>query len=265
MKYRTTDWVFAVKMTTRYGKNKIDKSVLVGVIKDKRDLGALLTKRWYRIPVLYAPKRKFKYLAFYQPAGFASQGKQILYYARILNQHMARRRDLLPDEPDHPRANDQYFLFRVDKVKKLSRPIRNKIPRRIYFGFTTLGRLRKSQNILELYDVTPTEEMLKGALRRVGIKASRQHYVLSGGKRYYVDFAVFCRYGAIAIECDNKKAHSGARQKKKDEIKNRALKRVGWTVIRLQEENMTRDLRGCMQKVKEAVRELGGIKRSKPE
>ena len=240
---------------------KIEKSVLVGVIKDKRDLGVLLAKKWYRIPVSHAPRRKFKYLAFYQPAGFARQGKQILYYARVLSQRMARRRDLLPDEPNHPRANDQYLLFRAGKVRKLPRPIQNTIPRRIYFGFTTLDRLRKSQNILELYDVTPTEEMLKGALRRAGIKASRQHYVRSGGERYYVDFAIFCRYGAIVIECDNTKAHSGARQKENDRRKNRALRRVGWTVIRLPEEDMLRDLEGCVQRIKTAVRKLGGVKK----
>ena len=248
-------------MIKSYGKDKMGKSVLVGVIKDKRDLDALLTRRWYRIPALHAPKRKFKYLAFYQPAGFARQGKRILYYARVLNQRVVRRRDLLPDEFDHPRANDYYFLFRTGKIRQLSRPIRNKLPRRVSFGFTSLNRLLKSQNILQLYKVAPTEEILRATLRRAGIRASGQHYVSSGGKRYYVDFAIFCRHGAIAIECDNKKAHSGARQKEKDKIKNRALKLVGWTVIRLPEKDMVRDLRSCMKRVREAIRKLGGIKR----
>ncbi len=240
-------------------KNKADKTVLVGVIKDKRDLRTLLTKRWYRIPVSHAPRRKFKYLAFYQPAGFTRQGKRIFYYARVLKQRMARRKDWLPDEPEHSRANDCYFLFRTGKVRKLSRPIRNVAPRRVSFGFTTLERLLKSKNILELYNVVPTEQIMVSALRRAGLETSAQHYVSDGKKRYYVDFALFCRNGAIAIECDNKKAHSGARQKNRDKLKNRALRRLGWTVIRLPEKAVILDVKDCIRKIRKTADKLGGL------
>lgn len=236
----------------------IEKNVLVGVIKDRRDLRALLNQKWYRIPVSHAPKRRFKYLAFYQPAGFGRRGKGILYYARVLGSRIVQRKDLLLDEPAHPRASHYYLMFRPGKIKKLPRPIRNKPPRRVSFGFTTLNRLLKSENILQLYNVAPTEEILKNALKRAGIRARAQYYVSSGDRRYYLDFAVFCRKGAVAIECDNKKAHAGIRQRERDKMKNRTLRRLGWTVIRFPEKAILSDLEGCVKKVKEAIRKLGG-------
>ena len=231
---------------------------MVGVLKNKRDLNILLTHKWYRIPVREAPARPFHYLAFYEPALFGRKGKRIRYYARVLNQQIAKRSDLLPDEPDHERAHDYYFRFGVGKIRKLSPAIRNIIPRRVSFGFTTLNRLLTSKNILQVYDVVPTEEMVSEGLAEAGIKAIPQYYVLGGKKRYCLDFAVFCQRGAIVVECDNKKAHSGSREREKDKIKNSYLRRRGWTVIRLAEQTIVSDLKGCIQKVKKAVGKLGG-------
>lgn len=246
-------------MIKNRAKNKI---VLVGVLKNKRDLNILLTENWYRIPAAHAPTRQFSYLAFYQPAFFGRQGKRIQYYARVLNYQVIRRNDLLPDESNHPRARDYYLRVRVGKVKKLPRPIRNIIPRRVSFGFTTLNRLLKSRNILQLYNVVPTEQIIEDGLRRAGIKAADQHYVLSGKKRYCLDFAVFCRRGSIAIECDNKKAHASRYQREKDRMKNAFLRRHGWIVVRLPERDIVSDSKKCILKIKEAVQKLGGLIRA---
>jgi len=250
-------------MIKNHTKDKVDKIVLVGVLKNRRDLNILLTENWYRIPVAHAPTRHFDYLAFYETALFGRQGKRIQYYARVLNYQTKRRSDLLPDESSHPKARDYYLRVRIGKIKKLPRPIKNIIPRRVSFGFITLNRLLKSKNILQLYNVVPTEQIIGDGLRRAGIKAVAQHYVLNGKKRYRLDFAVFCGQGLIAIECDNKKAHSGTRQREKDKIKDIFLKRRGWIVIRLSEHNIVSDLKGCVVGIKKAVRKLGGqVKRS---
>ena len=245
-------------MTKNFTKDKIDKIVLVGVLKNKRDLNILLTENWYRIPLAHAPRRPFHYFAFYQPAIFGRQGKCIQYYARVLKCQTFKRSDLLPEESDHPRAGDYYFQVRVGKIKKLSRPIRNIIPRRVSFGFTTLNRLLRSKDILQLYNIAPTEQIIEDGLKRVGIKATAQYYVSSGQKRYRLDFAVFCQRGKIAIECDNKKAHAGQNQREKDKIKNAFLKRHGWIIIRLPEDNIVSDLKGCITRIKWVVWKLGG-------
>jgi len=242
-------------MIKKQPKNKI---VLVGVLKDRRDLNILLTESWYRIPMRHAPKRKFDFLAFYQPTSFGRQGKRIQYYAPVLDYKVIKRSDLLPQELEHPRTKDYYLQIHVGKIEKLSQPIRNIIPRRISFGFTTLRHLLKSKDILQLYKVTPTEQMAEDGLKEAGIKAISQYYVSGKRKRYFLDFAVFCQRGKIAIECDNKKAHSILAQKKKDRIKNAFLKRHGWTVIRLREDDIVSDLKGCIKRVKNAIQKLGG-------
>ena len=246
-------------MAKNLTNNKIDKIVLVGVLKNKRDLNILLTENWYRMPVARAPRRPFHYLAFYQPAIFGRRGKRIQYYARVLNCQTFKRSDLLPEESGHPRAGDYYFRVRVGKIKKLSRPIRNIIPRRVSFGFTTLNCLLKSKDVLQLYNIAPTEQIIEDGLKRAGIKAIAQYYVLSGQKRHRLDFAVFCRQGTIAIECDNKKAHAGPNQREKDKIKNAFLKQHGWIVIRLPEDDIVSDLKSCIIKIKQAIRKLGGL------
>ncbi|PJB99645.1 MAG: hypothetical protein CO077_00680 [Candidatus Nealsonbacteria bacterium CG_4_9_14_0_8_um_filter_35_12] len=240
-------------------KDKEDKIVLVGVIKDRRDLNILLKENWYRIPLSQAPKRQFNYLAFYQPLFFSHRGKCIRYYARVLNYRIIKRGDLLPDEPSHPRARDYYLQVQVGKIKKLPQPIRNIIPRRISFGFTTLSHLLKSKDILQLYNVTPTEPIVEDGLKKAGIRAIPQYYVKGEEKRYFLDFAIFCQKGMIAIECDNKKVHSIPSQKKKDKIKNNFLRKYGWTVIRLPEDDIVSNLPGCIKRIKKAVRKLGGL------
>jgi len=250
-----------------------DKIVLVGVIKDRRDLNVLLKENWYRIPVKHLPKRKFDYLAFYQPLSFGRKGKRIQYYAPVLDYQIIKRSDLLPEESNHPRAKNYYLKIRVGKAKKLSRPIRNIIPRRISFGFTTLNHLLKSKDILQLYNVTPSEPMVENGLKEAGIRAIPQCYVKpphqifgSGGKgkrkRFFLDFAIFCQKGKIAIECDNKKVHSLPSQKKKDKIKDAFLRSYGWNVIRLPEDDIVSDLPGCIKRIKKAVQKLGGLEKN---
>jgi len=239
-------------------KDTKDKTVLVGVLKDKRDFDILMRKNWYRIPANSAPKRKFDYLAFYQPLQFGEQGKHIIYFARVLESRKTKRVYLLPDELNHPRANDDYICLRVGKIRKLIRPIKNTIPRRIIFGFTTLSQLYRSKNILELYNVAPTEQIVEKALKQSGAKYTSQFYVLCGKKRFRLDFAIFCKKGKIAIECDNKKAHSTKCQKEKDRTKNKLLEAHGWTVMRFTESKILYDLKNCLKKVKNTVRGLGG-------
>lgn len=238
---------------------KKDAAVLVGVLKNKRDLDLFLKYKWYRIPKAYAPVKSFLYIAPYQPVVFGRQGKRIKYYAEICNIRTLPRIRLIPDEMYHPRAHDDYLRIDVKTIKKLPRPIKNIIPRRISFGFTTLNRLLTSKDVLELYNVAPTEQMIGDALKRSSINVINQYYIKSKNKRYFLDFAIRCKNGDIAIECDNKKAHSGKRQRNRDKIKDIFLRQSGWTVIRLRERDIISDINCCIMRIKKAIRKLGGL------
>ncbi|MBI4253324.1 DUF559 domain-containing protein [Candidatus Uhrbacteria bacterium] len=225
------------------------KTVLVAVLKSKRDRDILLHEKWYRIPVASAPKRQFRYLAFYQPACFGREGKCIHHYARVKRIERYKRHVLLPRETRAPRANDYYFQIQVSHITKLPRPIKNTTPRRISFGFTTLKRLKKSRNILELYNVAPIEKIVAHALARAGIRAIPQYQV----SRYRLDFAVLSPRGNLAIECDNKKAHRTVAQRKKDRVKDRFLRHNGWRVIRIKEDIILLDIESCIARICRAM------------
>src|SRR3989344_4524249 len=229
-------------------KKRKKGGVLVGVLKSRNDLRILLEEKWYRIPVSFAPKRAFTHVAFYQPAVFDKEGKpphqsaadwcggkRIEYYARVAGKEVRERVELLPNEPEHLRANEDYLKISFKNIEKLAQPIRNVIPRRVSFGFTDLKTLRSARDILQLYGVPPTEQILERKLNQFGIKTLPQYTISAGGKRYRLDLAVFCRNGNIAIECDNRKAHSSAVQKLKDKQKDTDLKKLGWRVIRFDE------------------------------
>ena len=235
-----------------------EKIVLVGVLKNQKDLDILLRDNWYRIPLVHAPKRKFDYIAFYQPLQFGKRGKSIHYYAKVLSLIRKKRFELLPEEKDHPKSRDVYLKINLGKIIPLSRPIKNIIPRRINFGFTSFDRLMTAKDILELYSIAPTEQIIENKLNKEGIKSKAQFYVLvSKRKRYRLDFAIFCKDGKIAVECDNKKAHNIKSQRKKDQTKDKILKALGWTVMRFSEDEILFENKNCVEKIKKLVLRMG--------
>ena len=176
------------------------KNVLVGVLKRRIDLDILLKDHWYRIPVAFSFKRKFDYIAFYQPSLFGKRGKRIEFYARISKKRKVKRKYLLPNEGGHPSAECKYYKYEFKKIIKLARPIKNIVPRRVSFGFTELKTLLSARNILQLYGVPDTESILERALHRAGIKTKREFSVSVKGKRFRIDLVVLQRSVKIAIE-----------------------------------------------------------------
>ena len=233
------------------------KTVLVGVLKSRRDLGILLKEKWYRIPVAFLPKRRFTHIAFYQPAVFGRNGKRIEYYGKISRRKTQRRMRLLP-EKDHPRAHDDYLKLEFREIRRTPKPIKNVVPRRIYFGFTTLENLFSARNILELYHVPPTEQIVGRALRRHGIRNKPEFPVTVKGRRFRLDFAIEGGKKPIAIECDNTKAHTGKLRRRKDRAKDKFLCEHGWKVIRLKEPEIISDAQKCNARVRKSIQKLGG-------
>ncbi|MFW5709018.1 MAG: hypothetical protein ACOCX5_02235 [Chloroflexota bacterium] len=150
--------------------------VLVGVIRRKSDLNLLLHERWYRIPELQMPHGvDTEYLAFFV-------GKRILrrsssgihYYGRVSGFELAHRRDLLPDEPAHPRATERYFRMALESVHLREPPITNNTNRTITFIYTTWDRFEAASTIHDLYSQADHfVERIQTRLREAGISADR--------------------------------------------------------------------------------------------
>lgn len=242
----------------RKGKNA-GKMVLVGVLKSVRDREILMRERWYRIPLARLPAHPFRYLAFYKPARLGRGGKRIRYYAKVCGHETMLRRELFPAERRYPRANERYVKFLLGPIQKLARPVRNSgSPRRVSFGFTTLHRLRSSKDMLQLFEVPPTEDVMRKMLRRENIPAIPQYPVVEGKRRFRLDFAVLCRRGGVAVECDNKKAHAGKTARRRGAVRDRFLEKRGWTVLHFSELAVQHFMPECIKKIRSAVRSHGG-------
>jgi len=234
-------------------------TVLIGVVNRKKDLHILLEKGWYRIPVKHAPVRNASHLALYQTSIFGKKGKRIVYYAKIKNIKTVKRKQLLPEEKDHPRSMELYHKLELGKVHSLSRPILNRGRIRMSFGFTTLAKLRSSNDVHQLFGIRPVELIMDRLFAKNRIQASREFCVMEKRRcRYRLDFALFCKKGKINVECDNETSHSLPSQVKKDRKRDRYLGKRGWTVLRFTGTQIVQTPGECIQAVRKTVRKLGG-------
>ncbi len=241
--------------------NTEGQAVLIGIIGREKDLDILLKKKWYRIPVANMPRRRFSWLAFYHTSKLSRLGKKIQYYAKVEPERVQRlaRRELLPDEPRHARADDSYYKFCFSTIRKLRRPIRNSTGMRMVFGFTTLPRLLKFKSLPNLFGVRPLERIFRKLLKKNDIPFMAEYSIMSRHKiRYRLDLAIFCKKGKINVECDSPKFHSGRRHTY-DLKRNRFLQRRGWRVRRFSDEEILLDPGGCVAALNHLVKKLGGL------
>jgi len=54
---------------------------------------------------------------------FGVDAFSIRWYAQVRGHELVTRRDLLPDEPDHPRAAQRYYKLQLGKLVELPHPI----------------------------------------------------------------------------------------------------------------------------------------------
>ena len=83
--------------------------------------------------------------------------------------------------------------------------------------------------------LTSLEEQAKDVLEELDVAYIAQHPTHSG---FIIDFAILDQ--KIAIEVDGTKWHSSKEAKKRDRFKDYQLRREGWLVIRLKEEEKER-------------------------
>ncbi len=137
-----------------------DTPVLVAVITRPADL-ARAAEGWYRLPVAHAPPRLgCEALAFYQTGAFGAEGHAVRVWAAVQRVSLARRRELLPDEAGHPRADALYVRFELGPLTPLARPVPARRLRRVTFIATTWARLVAAQDVADLWPKSGPVEAL---------------------------------------------------------------------------------------------------------
>ncbi|MCK4800408.1 MAG: hypothetical protein KAS84_00335 [Anaerolineales bacterium] len=143
--------------------------ILVAIIPAPEDLQVARVLGWYRIPIRTAPRiLNVDYLAFYQPASFTDRKWRVEYLAPVLGHELATRIELLREENDHPRADEEYFKIQLGPIQQLVHPIMAGEWKRFTFLYTTGEYFRRAKELTEL-TVRPGERRrLWKALRERG-------------------------------------------------------------------------------------------------
>lgn len=190
--------------------------VLVVLLNNARDLEIARLLGWYRIPLRSAPKViAVDYLAFYQTAAFADEKWRIQWVAAVRGHELTTRAELLRDEADHPRANQEYFKVQIGPLVALPKPILAGNWRRITFLYTTGEYLMQAETINDLVVESEERQVLWQALRERNSQA--QEYTGKGGANQFdptnvieLDPAVLAALLGIQETADQEYGPSGA-------------------------------------------------------
>lgn len=153
----------------------LDRSAptLVVVVNNRQDWQRVINEGWYRIPLEHAPHPvAAEALAFYLTRPFGADAWQVAWYAPTLRYQIVTRRELLPAEPDHPRAGEGYYRIALGPVRRLERPITSQRLRRVTFIPTTFGQLLTATDVADLWQIDDVTPMLWTQFHDAAIKAT---------------------------------------------------------------------------------------------
>lgn len=238
-----------------------DVPVLVVVVNDPADLARARAQGWYRIPLDRAPQRvAAEYLAFYQTGAFpADERWRVRWIAPVRGYRIVTRRDLLPQEAAHPRADDRYYRIDLGELSPLPRPIPSRRLRRITFIPTTVARLHAAEEINDLWLKSRGQEGLWAALKEADLEAERQYPLREDLPQYVADFALFCRGGRIAVIVEDEPR--AADELCENPAPDYLLAAAGWTTVRLAGAGLEADSSAWAARLAALVARLGGLQR----
>lgn len=230
------------------------RTVLVVVVNNAEDLRRAAAEGWYRIPQRRAPRRiGADYLAFYQTGAFKEQdeAQTVTYFAPTRRYRLVTRRELLPDEASHPRADDYYFRIEIGPLQRLERPIPAARYRRVTFIHTTLDRLLTAQDVVDLFRKDDPFETLWHALREHRLRPLKNRLV---GEQP-VDIALRARGGYLGIRCVEDAATHENRP---------PLLADRWELVEIPSAEITQNLNNCLRQIGAALIRLGGSMLNEP-
>lgn len=227
------------------------RTVLVAVLNNEKDWRRVAEEGWYRIPQRRAPRRiGADYLAFYMTAGCgqAQTAHTVTFFAPVRRYQLLARRDLLPQESDHPRAGEYYYRIELGPLQRLEHPVPAASYRRITFIHTTLDRLLAAGDVLDLFRHDDPFEQLWGALREHKLHPLRNRIVGED----VVDIALRARGGYVGIHCVEDTAAKEAKEGCLPLLQER------WSLLTLGAETIAQDMDACLRRIGAALLDLGG-------
>ncbi len=178
--------------------------VLIAYVPTPADFERVQAEGWYRIPQAHTPKGLYAmYLGFYFGRAFGPHQHAIHYYAPIVGHELTTRQQLLPHEPDHPRARERYYKVQLGEVRPLPRPIISLRWRRILFLHTTWDRFQDATEINDLFlEGGYYVDRLYAVLKERGLQPERQWDVREADAAYTALLAVPTQNGLALLRPD---------------------------------------------------------------
>jgi very-short-patch-repair endonuclease len=239
--------------------------VLVAIMNDLHDFALAQREHWYRIPVdnvrrrlkdRWPPRR----LAFYQTKNFGSERYAVNYVADVLSISERSRPELFPEEPSNTKSSRRYYQLLLSPLQRLAQPILSRRWRYIIFIPTTEQKFQSAVEINDLYDESPLEDRLWAELKRRQIAAERQFWVPVGENEYFLDFAIPCSQGGLALETDGDAWHHNPAKARQDNRRDNDLQTAGWQIFHFTTRQIMEEMASyCVPIITKNIDRLGGV------
>jgi very-short-patch-repair endonuclease len=244
-----------------------ERELLVALLPRKSALEILQTERWYHMPVENMPGRwregwRPKGMAFYQGKVFGQEeAYTIRYYGEVDHIDIVPRKQIFPDDEENQnKAAKLYYQVFLRALQIRYRPIVSYRPRRLVFVPTTFAKFENAEQINDLFDGSPLEDRLWGTLKENDILAERQWKIIVDQHNYYLDFAVFCRNGKLAIETDGYTYHFDDRnQIDYDTFRRNEIELDGWRSLHFTSRQIREDGNTYLSQIERAIQQLAGM------
>jgi very-short-patch-repair endonuclease len=240
-----------------------NKELLVALLPRKSSLDILKNEGWYHIPEGNAPRRwPPKVLAFYQGKVFGKEeAYKIRYFGEVSQIDTVPREVLFPnDEANAHKAENLYYRLQLASLQERYRPIISHRPRRLVFIPTTAEKFEFAEQINDLFDGSPLEDRLWQALKYIHVLAERQWKIVVDRHNYYLDFALFCKNGKLAIETDGYTYHYDSRnQIDYDAWRRNEIDLDGWRFLYYTTKQVKDDWTPYLAQIQKAIEQLGGL------
>jgi len=182
------------------------------------------------------------------------------YFERVKEVRIARRRELLPEDPIDQKSDRDYYQVRLHSLERLPRPIFSRRWRRIVFIASTWDKLVTAAEINDLFDDSPLENRLWAELKRLEVEAERQWSVKVERVFYFLDFALFCDKGKIDVETEGDAWHADPQRIPQDNRRDNDLEASGWHVLRFNGHQIREELADyCMPNITDMINRLDGL------
>lgn len=203
-----------------------------------------------------------KAMAFYQGKVFGEEeAYKIRYFGEVDHIDILPRKELFPnDDENQHKAEKLYYRVAIKELQPRYRPIVSYRPRRLVFIPTTRRKFENAEQINDLFDGSPIEDRLWKTLKQNGILAERQWKIIVEAHSYYLDFAIFCRKGRLAIETDGYTYHYDDRnQIDYDTIRRNEIELDGWRSLHFTSRQVNDNFAQYFPHIQRAIEQLGGV------